>query len=302
MLAKTIKDIAALKIQGAENIARASLKAINHVAINSKASSKNAFINELVRASKALFNSRPTEPMMRNALRYVIQKAQDADNFNYKRVTLDRIKSLYGSVDKARQLIISIGKRVLKKNYKVLTHCHSSTVTGVLKAVKPEVICTETRPLFQGRLTASELVNAGVKTTMILDSAVADYIRDVDLVLLGCDVITPNSIINKVGSNAIGLLCEKYDIPLYICSTSFKLDPESTLGRGVKIEERSAKEVWNNPPRGLRILNPAFDLVPYDNITSFINELGVFSPDSLFINLRDKYHWMFKDIKSIIYK
>lgn len=298
MLASIIRDISSLRVQGAGNVAIAALKALTYIVNNSCSRTKEAFIKELLKAGNALFKSRPTEPMMRNAIRYVLNKARTADELNFKRLTINSIKSLYGSVDKANERIIKIGKGLINKSSRVLTHCHSSTVSGLIRAVKPrEVICTETRPLFQGRITAKELVNAGVNTTMIIDSAVADFIKDVDVVLLGCDVITPNSVINKIGSNNIGLLCEKYDIPLYVCSTSFKFDPESVIGRGVPIEERNPKEVWPKHPRGLKILNPAFDSIPYDNITSFINELGVFSPDSLFISLRENYPWMFNSIE-----
>ncbi len=295
MIDKIVRDIKSLKIQGASNIAWTGLHALDYVARTSKAKSKKEFLNELRAAKNKLFDARPTEPMLRNAVRYVLFKAKETDEFNYRKETRDYIKSLYGSAIKAKKRVIDIGKNVVKKNYTVLTHCHSSTVAGILKKAKPKkVICTETRPLFQGRITAKELVSADINTTMIIDSAVADFIKEADIVLLGCDVIAPNYVVNKIGSKCIGLLCEKYDIPLYICSTSFKFDPESRYGVGVKIEERSPKEVWNKPPKNLKILNPAFDIIDYDNITGFINELGVFSPDSLFVTLREKYKWMFE--------
>ncbi len=294
MIDKLVSDIKSLRVRGASKIARAGLRAMDYVARNSKAKSKKAFLKELNTVKKKLFNARPTEPMLSNVLKYVLWKAaEDAGERDYKAETRNNINLLYGIIEKTRRRVVNIGKNVVKKKT-VLTHCNSSTVIEILKAGKPKkVICTETRPLFQGRITARELINAGVRTAMIIDSAVADYIKEVDIVLLGCDVITPNMVINKVGSNNIGLLCERYDIPLYICSTSFKFDPESVLGMGVGVEERDAKEVWSNPPKGLRIMNPAFDSIAYDNITSFINELGVLSPDSLFITLRSKYKWMF---------
>jgi len=297
MLKVIARDIKDLRIQGASNIARAGLRALDYVAKNSKAKNKKAFTKELYEAINKLIASRETEPMLKNVLKYVFYKLKEISGDNYKQEIKRIIRGLRGRTQEAKESVFEIGSNIVKRGDVVLTHCHSSNVMGILKKAKPKhVFCTETRPRFQGRLTAKELVSDGINTTMIVDSAVVDYIKEVDKVLLGCDMITPNSVVNKVGSRLIGLLCEKYDIPLYICSTSFKFDPASVIGKGVGIEERSPSEVWRNPPRKLKILNPAFDSIDYDNITSFINELGLFSPDSLFISLRERYKWMFEKV------
>lgn len=293
-----VRDIETLKIQGASNVARAGLKALDHVVRRSMADSKKELIKELKAASKKLVNARETEPMLRNAFRYVFWKLADVAVDNYKAKTRGIINGLYGTVNDAKKKVFEIGANVIKDSDRVLTHCHSSSVMGIIKAAKPrEVICTESRPKYQGRLTAKELVKAGIKTTMIVDSSVANHVRSVDAVLIGCDAITPNKVINKIGSYGISLLCEKYDVPLYVCSTSYKFDPESVIGKGVVVEQRSPREVWRFPPKNLKILNPAFDFVDYDNIYSFINELGLFSPDSLFITLKDSYEWMFEKVR-----
>ncbi len=292
-LDETVKKIKNLEIQGASSVARSSLKALEYVANHSKADSRKKFLKELDEAKKKLFNTRPTEPMMRNALKYVLWKARKTSKEDYKNETKEIIKSLYGRTGEAKEKVFEIGSNVVEKDDIVLTHCHSSNVMGILKKAKPKkVFCTESRPRYQGRISAKELVNAGINTSLIVDNAAIDFIKKVDMVLIGCDVITPNSVINKIGSRVISILCEKYDTPMYVCSTSYKFDPKSTIGKGVSVEERSPDEVWKNPPEGLEILNPAFDSVDYDNIKSFINELGVFSPDSLFITLRNKYKWM----------
>lgn len=298
MLNRVVRDIETLEIQGASNVARAGLKALDHVVRRSMAGSKKELIKELKDASKKLIKARETEPMLRNAVRYILWKVDEISVENFKAKAREIIKNLYGTVNDAKKKVFDIGANVINKGDRVLTHCHSTNVMGIIKSAKPrEVICTESRPRYQGRLTAKELVKAGINTTMIVDSTVANYIRSVDAVLIGCDVITPNKVVNKIGSRNISLLCEKYDVPLYVCSTSYKFDSESAIGKGVGIEQRSPKEVWRFPPKGLKILNPAFDSIDYDNIYSFINELGLFSPDSLFITLKNTYQWMFERLK-----
>lgn len=278
MLSKVVKDIKSLKIQGATNIALAGVDALRSVILNSRPS----FLRkDLVKARTALFNSRPNEPMLRNMIDYVINSSSDP-------VELVRvIDSLKFKVEKSKKRMALVGKGLLKKDCTVFTHCHASSVMSVLKSAKRNVgmvYCTESRPRFQGRLTAKELVRAGLPVTMILDSSVADYVKNADFFLIGCDVISSTNVINKVGSRMISLLCDKYDVSLYVCSLSYKFSPESVDGLVSDIESRSVKEVWSRPPKGLVIKNPAFDVVDFEAITGFVTEYGILPPDS-FINL-----------------
>ncbi len=92
--------------------------------------------------------------------------------------------------------IIDTAAQIIRTANKVFTHCHSSTVTRTLiQAYKNnpdlKVWNTETRPLYQGRKTSKELVDAGVITTMVTDSSAPYFIDrkvehdvDVDMVIL----------------------------------------------------------------------------------------------------------------------
>ena len=63
------------------------------------------------------------------------------------------------NLDASREAAAEIGAKRIRSGMLVFTHCHSSTVTRTLAKAKAEgkefsVICTETRPAFQGRKTA----------------------------------------------------------------------------------------------------------------------------------------------------
>ena len=63
-----------------------------------------------------------------------------------------------------------------------MTHCHSTSAVKTLalhkvKGLKFKVFNTETRPLYQGRKTAKELVEEGIDTTMVVDG-VAPFLID----------------------------------------------------------------------------------------------------------------------------
>ena len=74
-VAKKIKD---LEIQGARNVAKAAIRSMKEVILNSSASDPDLLFKELLQATNILFNTRPTEPAMRNGLRYVLFEIKEA--------------------------------------------------------------------------------------------------------------------------------------------------------------------------------------------------------------------------------
>jgi len=256
-----VQQIKTLKIQGASNVAKAALKAY------ANAENRNL-------AAKKLIAARPTEPMLRNILKL-------AEHGNVEKI-LGRLAS---DSDKITQF----GTNKLKGCKSVYTHCHSSTVMKIIKAVEPEVVYnTETRPLYQGRVTAEELASVGIKVIHFVDSAMRLAIKKADVVLLGADAITSEGkVINKVGTSLAAEIAEKHSTPVYVCTHSLKYDPNTEFGFDTEIEKRHASEVWKNPPRNVEISNFAFERVHPDLITAVISDLGVLAPES-FVGAFDK--------------
>ncbi|MBS7659998.1 MAG: S-methyl-5-thioribose-1-phosphate isomerase [Candidatus Bathyarchaeia archaeon] len=291
-----------LEIQGARNIAIAAIKAIEAAAIKTKAKNKDEILKELYEARDVLFKSRVTEPLMRNAVRRIIAQLEETheDNVGVLREVISLTANQFlEDFDRSGRLIAEIGSKRIRDGMVVFTHCHSSTVTNILKKAREEgktfeVICTETRPLFQGRITAKELVEAGIKTTLIVDSAARFFMNEVDMVIVGADAITSEgNIVNKIGTSAIALIAKEARTPFYVASELLKFDPETMYGDYEKIEERSPREVWDNPPEPLIIRNPAFDVTRRDFIHGIICEEGIISPHTIVEVVRRRYPWIF---------
>jgi translation initiation factor 2B subunit (eIF-2B alpha/beta/delta family) len=58
------------------------------------------------------------------------------------------------------------------------------------------------------------------------------------------------------------------------------------------IEERETREIWDAPPEGLKLRNPAFDLTRHDYIHGIITEAGIISPQSILEAVQRNYPWM----------
>ena len=134
--------------------------------------------------------------------------------------------------------------------------------------------------------------------TMIVDDAAPFFVDNmyeshvkVDMVIIGCDNIKiDGSIYNKIGSFAIALSAWHSKIPVYVVGSLIKVDME----KKVEIEKRSSKEVRPEAPKGLEIINYAFDMVPAKFITGIITEFGIIKPKDLKKAVKKYCPWMTK--------
>jgi len=293
---KIIADVRCLKVQGACAVAQVSLRALVLEAENSKAKTVKALYSELEKASIEIANARPTEPLVRNTIRNILTYI----GFQIKMKKISNPKQLvallkekegkyFEEMETAKNLIADCGSKLIPKKAHILTHCHSSTVMEIIKRAHAmgkdiKVTCTETRPRFQGRLTAKELRDAGIPVRMIVDSAVKNFLIEIDIVVVGADAITATGdLVNKIGTHGIAALAFDMDIPLYSAAELHKFDPLTKFGCDEQIEERDVHEVVDNLDefRGVEIRNPAFDKTPAKYIEGYITEEGLIPPQSL---------------------
>lgn len=298
----TAEKIKKLQIQGARNVAIAAVKAIQTQAEQTKAKNKTQFIGELKEAQTIFSASRETEPLMRNAIRWIITQAQTASTEKVDALSQNvtsNASQFLKDLEASREQTAEIGAKRIRDGSVVFTHCHSSTVTRLLAKAKADgknfkVVCTETRPAFQGRITAREMVELGVETTFIVDSAARSFMGSADVVIVGADAITSEgNVVNKIGTGTIAMLAHEARVPFYVVSELLKFDPATLQGECEKIEQRSPAEVWSEAPEKLLVRNPAFDITPNRYIHGIICEEGVISPQSIVEVMRRKYPWVF---------
>jgi len=303
-----LKDIKELKIQGAENIAKEAVKAIKSEILRSKQKNNALFISELLIKKKKLENARPTEPCLRNAMSFLFSEdylftSPNIEVRELKEILLEKAQKVLQHFEFAKKQINEFGSLKVKDGMIIYTHCHSSTVIEILKRAKEnkkkfEVHCTETRPKFQGRKTAQDLINLNISTTLYVDSAFRLAMKKADFVLLGADAITTEGkVINKIGSEVIAEIAHTLGVQVYCCADSWKFDPETVYGVEEQIEERDKNEIWPNHPKKLRIKNYAFEKIDPILITGIISELGIYSPQIFIEEVKSNYPWMFKNIK-----
>jgi len=295
---KTIKDIKSLKIQGASNVRKKAIEALLISSTKSKAKNEKEFRHEFLDNAQNLFKSRPTEPELRIALR-IIKKS-----ISQKEMTISemqkRIKETINTYElnrsKAMDKMALFGSELIKPNSTILTICHSSTVVKMLIKAKEKitkVYCCETRPLYQGRITANQLANAGLNVTLIVDNAASTILKECDYFFSGADaILADGDVVNKIGTSQISALCKKYEVKHYVVASTQKFEPETFFGKDEPIEQRSELEVITkkdpNYSKKIHVLNPAFDRTDSNQIEGIICEIGIITPQALTTMLFEK--------------
>jgi len=296
-----VKKIKNLEIQGAESVAIHSAKALSYVVRHQKQGlSKKEFWHNVKNAERQLFNARPTEPATYNVLKFMLAGLSRKSPEHVLEKVLEREKIVLEHFDKAMSKIAEFGARKISNGMVVYTHCHSSSVMAVLKRAKSlnknfRVNVTETRPHLQGRLSARELNRNKIPVKYFIDSAGRQALKEADLMLIGADAVTSTGqVINKIGTEMFAEIAHIYDIPVYVCTDSWKYDPESIFGYELNVEKGKSTIFWKGKPKDVAINRHLFEKVDPDLISGIISELGIYPPSMFAEEMKRSYDWLFK--------
>jgi translation initiation factor 2B subunit (eIF-2B alpha/beta/delta family) len=142
-----------------------------------------------------------------------------------------------------------------------------------------QVVCTESRPGYEGRTTAATLAQEGIRTTLITDSAAASFLGRASLVLVGADSISRDGLVNKMGTYAIALAAKEWGVPFYaLCGREKFLPADYPCFR---IAPQEPEEVWPEHPQGVEVSNLYFDVTPLKYVSGVVTEQAVLTPGEL---------------------
>ena len=298
------EDIRTMRIRGAGLIASSAVQALQIVARNSSAQDTETFVNQLADAARILLQTRPTAVSLPNGIRYVMHRVNEAktSSTSVADVKLIAIKAADDFIELTKTAIERIGEigaKRIRDGDVLLTHCNSSAAISVMTTAwrhgrKFEVFVTETRPRFQGHLTAHALARAGIPVTLILDDAVRYFMQDVDTVLVGADAITANgALVNKVGTSMVALAAHEVHVKVFVAAESYKFSPETMIGELVEIEDRDSFEMISNKDLKqlgrITVRNPSFDVTPPEFIDLIITERGIIPPLGAMLILQEVF-------------
>lgn len=247
---KILKDIKSVKIQGAENVAKAGIKAY--------------LINPTKYSAKKILSTRATEPLLQNAIR-ILSKSKNPKS---------SAKKFLKDLDSSHNKIAEYGSSLIDSNMNIYSHCHSSTVMDILKLAKNQkkkftVYTTEVEPLLQGRKTAKDLASSKIKVVISPDLNMEHALSKCDIFFFGADAFTSKEVANKLGTSTLVKLAKIHKVPSYSCGVSMKFTNK------IKIKKRSPFEVWRQKNKNIKVENDPFDKTKLRDLTGIISEHGI---------------------------
>ncbi|HZD71740.1 MAG TPA: S-methyl-5-thioribose-1-phosphate isomerase [Actinomycetes bacterium] len=300
-VAGVVDALRRLVVRGAPAIGVAAAFGVVIGLDESRPASAEAARATLERVAAELEAARPTAVNLSWAVRRVVAAtAAGRAPAEIRRLALEEATRVLSEDREACRRIADHGRAELTGRRRLLTHCNAgrlataglgtalAVVYAKAEAGEPvEVLACETRPLLQGaRLTAWELVDAGIPVTLLADTAAGAAMAAgmVEAVLVGCDRVARNGdTANKIGTYALAVLARTHGIPFYVVGPLSSFDLQAADGAAIVIEQRAPQEVRSLggttvAPDRAGVWNPAFDVTPAALVTAFITDAGVLRP------------------------
>ncbi len=300
MLWEAIRE---LRVRGAPAIGAAAAFGAWLGIVNTDGINGHDLWPHVLAAHQRLRTSRPTAVNLFWALERVerdLESSLDLSADAFRARALELAREMLEEDERVCESIGYAGAKLLQDGMTILTHCNAGGLATVrygtalapiyvasARGLNINVIADETRPLLQGsRLTAWELTQAGIPTTVICDGAAAAVMRtrQVDAVMVGADRVAANGdVANKIGTYGLALAARAHGIPMYVAAPISTIDMNTAHGDDIIIEERDASEVLSpfGQPLGApdaSVYNPAFDVTPASLVTALITERGIVQP------------------------
>jgi len=283
--------IRSMQIRGAAEIARRAAEGLKQAAQSYEGRDLQEMRAFMEAGKELLLASRPTAVSLWNGVQAVFKGTATVGSVEELRTRITRNADDF--IVRSKGAVGTIGRfgsRRIRPGDRVLTHCNSKAALSIIiqahqDGKRPEVYATESRPWRQGLLTVRDLSEAGINSTLIVDSAARWLMKDIDIVIVGADTICSNgALINKIGTAQIALAAHEARVPFLVAAETFKFSPKTMYGELVEIEERDSSEVVKpgEVPEGTRILNPVFDATPAEYIDAIVTEVGVVPPSAAY--------------------
>ncbi len=290
-----VEAIRALRVRGAPAIGIAAALGLVAAMRAITAGPRGAFLALIERSAEEIRAARPTAVNLGWAMDRMVRRAHATSGGAPQILAAleAEAQAIWDEDARACEAIAGHGQALVRDGANVLTHCNTGflatggigTALGIVhlaaeRGRKLHVWVDETRPLLQGsRLTAWELLKAGVPHTVIPDGAAAGLMAQgkVDVVLVGADRVARNGdVANKLGTYPLAIAARRHGVPFYSVAPSSSFDPACATGASIVIEERGAAELA--APAGSAVYNPAFDVTPAELITAWVTERGIVKP------------------------
>lgn len=288
-LRELVRQFEAMELHAARS-GREVTRVLADIAVASPAASLSVLARELEAAVDAILAVLPAYAPALNAMHRVMCQvdkalAEGMAVSELQTVLAVEAQAFQAWCTEAQSKVARYAAQVIPAGANVYTFTLSETMQRALRAAWEggkafDLLVTESRPNYDGLVTAAALASIGVPVSVSIDAAMGEMIPKADLMLVGAEAIMADgSAICKVGTYPSALIAQTYGLPVFVVADTQKFNPTSLLGLPLPLDPLPRTDVL---PAGLPaqtgVVGHLFDRTPPELIRGIITEKGILSP------------------------
>ncbi len=218
---------------------------------------------ELLEFLKERFNNFTTITNFLSHLESICDDKTRLQNFLKKKLSSDK---------KVIENIFKDSLPYLSDKKKIITLSNSSTLRNLFSYYSDynlKFFVCESRPKFEGRTFARNLSSYGFEVKIITDAMMAEHVKLSDAAVIGADqILADGSVVNKVGSLQLAIICKHFGKPLFVIADKTK----KTRKKSFIKDNQPAKEIISNISELIEVENYYFERINNNLITRVITD------------------------------
>ncbi len=273
---ESIEGIADDHTSGASRIARLALETMTLLVVEEKGRPQPEHLAE---AARRISGAQPAMAVVHNVVSLFAQLVREGHD------PMQTRSQLLAELDTARDRIAGAYLKIVPEAASILTASFSETVLACLQAAHragriAHVTVLESRPLLEGRFMVVALKEAGISASLAPDGLGPSLAAEAAAVLLGADsVLRDGAVVNKIGSYGLALAAKAHGKPFHVVCETLKFDARHDASSWPGSPAMNPREVWENPPEQVDVVNRYFEVVPAELVSAIVTERGSYPPD-----------------------
>ncbi|MBE3144827.1 MAG: hypothetical protein IMZ61_13045 [Planctomycetes bacterium] len=269
---------------------REVMQALAALVADSHATDAQALCSEVEGAIDALLVVLPPYAPPLNVIHLVMSRIEEAQangkTVNELKAVINEDAENYRAwSENARERIASLASALIREGSTVFTFTLSETIIITLSAAVRQgktfkVLVTESRPNYDGLMTAARLAQAGICVELSVDASIGELVPCADIMMVGAEGVMANgSAVCKVGTYPAALIAHTHRVPVYVVVDTMKFDLTSLVGFSLDKDPVQTTDVFaQRHGEGAKVAGHLFDQTPPELIDAIITERGILNP------------------------
>jgi len=253
-----LESIRVNNTSGAGELAREAAEAAWDWLEHAQPASLAPWMAEVTAFAQALHRAQPSMAPLFNLANEILLAVESASTLPRAQDAVRAVVQTFPThLVRSQEALLAATLPLLSPGARILTFSYSSSVLAVLLAAQArqiplQVLCTEGRPMLEGRRFAQRLAQAGVPVRFGVDAAVSTFASQASLALLGADSLTAGGVMNKLGTTGVALACGMSKLPCYVvCGRQKWVPAAASAAAFLRLE--APGEVWDDPAPGVEV-------------------------------------------------